>query len=167
MKKMMLLFMLVVALTASVASSARAQSSVDLRLWSYGFGGILNGQVFPALRFYVFIEPKKAATGTKLTVEIPEGVGVVSMRTDRGECSFSGNLVTCDLGVVGREGFTAIDWVAGIEILVQSNVSASYAFTGTVSANEPDPNPADNTGTIVATLQATPAPKSRKRVRFF
>ena len=154
---------LIITAFLSTASLAKAQSPVDLSLWSYSLPSTAtlgNGQ---DIRFNiaVFIENRRQASGVIVTAELTAGVIPSSVETDTGQCSYTDNLITCNLGVVGREGAQAIDWVASMEIHVKPTTAGTIALTARVTASEPDPNLANNTTTSTVTIL-----KSRKRIRF-
>ena len=154
---------LIIIAFLSTASLASAQSPVDLRLWSYAMPSTATLGSSQDIRFYisVFIESRREASGVIVTAELPAGIAPSSVKTDTGQCSYTDNLITCNLGVVGREGAQAIDWVAAVTIEVKPTTAGTITLTTRITANEPDPNLSNNTTTTTVTVQ-----KSRKRVRF-
>lgn len=158
---------LIIAAILSATIWTQAQSPVDLSLSSFmptqpvtlGSGRDIEFDI------PVFIENKREASGVIVTAELPAGVTFSSVKTDKGACIFADNRVTCNLGVVGREGAQAFDWVGFISIYVKPTQAGTVVLTAQITANEPDPNLSNNTVTLVATINP---PKSRnKRVRFF
>jgi len=87
-----------------------------------------------------------AATGVTVTDPLPSEVSFVSVSTTAGTCTLqtpaSGSQVFCDLGNLAPGGF------AKITILVTVDQAATISNTATVSGNEPDPNPNNNSDTV-------------------
>jgi uncharacterized delta-60 repeat protein/uncharacterized repeat protein (TIGR01451 family) len=100
-----------------------------------------------------------AATGVKINDTLPAGVNLVSATPSQGTCggpTTATSAVTCTLGTIQ----------SGAAVTVQLVVSTTAAGTllnkASVAGNEPDPNTADNSVTIVTDVQPatvpTPAP---------
>lgn len=167
-RRLALLLSKLIVITAALLSatgSARAQSPVDLRINSYSFSSVRLGDGRD-IEFVitVYIEQKRQASGVVVTAELPAGVIFSSAKTDHGRCDFADGLITCNLGVVGREGLPTIDWAAYIQIFVRPTEAGQVALTSQITANEPDPNLSNNTTTTMRTATVSP-PKSRKRAR--
>jgi hypothetical protein len=154
---------LTVAAALSATSLAQEPAPVDLRLYGFLMPVVGNpGEI--QIYIQVSIDRRREANNAVLTAELSEGVVVSSVQTDVGECAYSGNLVTCNLGVVGEEGQQLIDSAATIAIRARPVVSGTVTLTAHITASEPDPNLSNNTITDSLTVNL---PKSRKRVRFF
>jgi hypothetical protein len=155
---------LFIAAFLSTMSFAQEQTPVDLRLSSKAIPPpptITLGQDFQ-FGIRVFIERERQASGVIVTVELPEGITPLSVNTNTAQCSYTDNLITCNLGVVGREGVIYKDSAADMTINVRPTSLGTKTLTTRITANEPDPNLSNNTMTTTVTVV-----KSRKRVRFF
>jgi uncharacterized repeat protein (TIGR01451 family) len=89
-----------------------------------------------------------AATGVTVADTIPAGTSYTSATPSQGTCSGSSS-VTCALGTIANGGN------ATIALSVTATTAGSITNTATVSANEPDPTPANNSSsaaTIVNSL---------------
>lgn len=86
------------------------------------------------------------ATGVTVVDNLPTSVAFVSATTTQGNCTSVSNTVTCNLG--GLAGGAN----ATITIVVSPTVAGALANSATVTANESDANPANNTA-----LQTTTA----------
>jgi uncharacterized repeat protein (TIGR01451 family) len=84
------------------------------------------------------------ATGVIVTDTLPANVNFVSASSG---CSRSGSVVTCEIGTV-RDGESAVRLIR-----VRPTVPGGFSNTATVRANEPDPDPANNTVTTVTTVK--------------
>ncbi len=90
----------------------------------------------------------EAASGVTLNDPLPAGVNLVSATPSQGTC---GGSVTCDLGSIASGG------TATVTIVVNPTKSAGDTLTNTatVASLTGDPNPADNTSTVVTKLGKT------------
>ncbi len=158
---------LIVTAILSATIWTQAQSPVDLSLRSYSFSSVRlgDGQDIK-IDIAVFIESKREASGVIVTADLPAGVNFSSVTPSQGECNFADNRITCNLGIVGREGQQAFDSVSGLSIYVKPTEVGTVALTAQITANEPDPNLSNNMKTTNPSATVNP-PKSRKRVRFF
>lgn len=154
---------LTVAAALSVTSLAQQPAPVDVRLFGY-FIPVLGNSGEIQTYTQVFIDTRREANNAVFTAELSEGVVVTSVQTNVGECAFSGNLVTCNLGKVGVEGIRLIDAAATIAIRGRPAASGTVTLTAHITADEPDPNLSNNTTTVSLTVNL---PKSRKRTRVF
>ncbi len=149
---------------------ARAQLPHDIRISSRNdtYGALLPIRLGDGkdIRFgiSVWVESRRQASDVVVTAELPEGVTLSSINTDKGTCGIANNLITCNMGIVGAEGQQAFDWSGAITVLVRPTRDGTITLTSRITASEPDPNPSNNTATATATVNP---PKSRKRVRFF
>jgi uncharacterized repeat protein (TIGR01451 family) len=78
------------------------------------------------------------ATGVTVNDPLPAGVSLVSATPSQGSCS---GTVTCALGTL-TNGASAT-----VTIVVHPTAKGTITNTASVSANEPDPNPANNSAT--------------------
>jgi uncharacterized repeat protein (TIGR01451 family) len=93
------------------------------------------------------------STAQQVTVEdpLPSGVTLTGATTTQGACQSTGNVLTCELGTLAAG--------AGAEVRPTGTVTATSGTlrnTATVSALEPDPEPANNSSS--ATTTVLPAP---------
>ncbi len=93
-----------------------------------------------------------AATGVELTDELPPGVAFVSAQSDAGSCSQAGGIVSCDIPILAP-GEQA---TATIAVFTSSTFGVFITNTSTVSARETDPDPANNTFSLVVEIVAPP-----------
>ncbi len=89
------------------------------------------------------------ATGVTITDTLPASVTVVSATSTQGSCSETAGTVTCTVGDLVN-GATAT-----VTIVVKPTVGGTISNTATVSGNETDPNAANNTATVITTVDAT------------
>ncbi|MHB8521187.1 MAG: IPT/TIG domain-containing protein [Limisphaerales bacterium] len=90
------------------------------------------------------------ATGVQLTDRLPAGVVFVSAASTRGSCTQTNGVVTCSLGALPRGNGATMTIVA-----IPTTVG-TITNTATITANETDPSPANNTATAVTTVTAPP-----------
>jgi hypothetical protein len=118
-------------------------------------------------RFGVSIEQQRAASGVVVTAELPAGLIFSSAKyttiQSNGVCDFADGLITCNLGTVGIEGVPHLDFVASVTIRATPTEAGTFALTARITANEPDPNLADNTAVAMATVNP-PTPRRKKQV---
>lgn len=91
------------------------------------------------------------ATNVVVSDNVPPATSFVSASASQGTCSFSGGLVTCNLGTVFSAG------TATVTMVVTTSTSGTLSNTATVSATEPDPNTANNMATATTTVNAASA----------
>src|SRR5260370_14469801 len=80
-----------------------------------------------------------AATGVIMTDTLPAGVTFLSATSSLGSCSQAAGTVTCNIGNMGV--------FAGVSVTITvapNTASPSATNAANISANEPDPNPANN-----------------------
>lgn len=88
-----------------------------------------------------------SATGVLVTDELPDEVTFESAETNgTGTCSRNGQTVTCNLGTL-EAGETT-----NVQILVRPNQTGIITNTATVSSNEPELSPGNNTDTEQTTV---------------
>jgi uncharacterized repeat protein (TIGR01451 family) len=89
------------------------------------------------------------ATGVTVTDPLPAAVTYGSATPSQGSCSQLSGTVTCDLGSLA----SGAD--ATITIVVTPNKAGTAVNTATVTANEGDPNPSNNSSTVETTIKAS------------
>lgn len=89
-----------------------------------------------------------AATNVIVTDTLPIDVTYLSVNTTAGTCSEAGGTVTCLLGTMADAG------TATVTILTLAGSPGTASNTATVSADQSDPNLANNTSTQVETITA-------------
>jgi uncharacterized repeat protein (TIGR01451 family) len=140
----------------TVVNPAPGTVSADLRVTVFA---PLNPVTSNNIEYQIFVnnDGPSPATGVVVTDTLPSNVTFISATANQGTCSFANGVVTCNLGTV----------TSGVNISIIGIPTAAGTITNTVSVrgNEPDFNTSNNTVTTVSSVQ--PAPKSRKRARFF
>lgn len=94
---------------------------------------------------------ESAATGVTVTDGLPASATFVSATPSQGTCTGTGT-VTCTLGILASGGS------ATVSLVVRPTVLDTLTTTVTVSANEPDLVPANNTATTSVTVNDPIAP---------
>ncbi|HWT01541.1 MAG TPA: S8 family serine peptidase [Pyrinomonadaceae bacterium] len=89
------------------------------------------------------------ATGVTLTDTLPSGVTFVSASSGQGTCGVNGTTITCALGTM------AAGATANVTIVVKPTAAGAITNTATVTGNETDPNPGDNTATATTMIQGS------------
>jgi uncharacterized repeat protein (TIGR01451 family) len=89
-----------------------------------------------------------SATNVTVTDTLPSVVTYLSTNTTQGSCSEAGGTVTCLLGTMPNAG------TATISILTLPNTPGVVSNTATVSADQTDPNLANNSSTQTETITA-------------
>jgi len=92
--------------------------------------------------------PVDPATGVTMTDNLPAGVNFVSATAGQGSCSENAGTVTCTLGSV------AVATPVVITVMVTPTVPGQIANTATVTGNENDPVPGNDTAQV--STQVTP-----------
>ncbi len=87
-----------------------------------------------------------AATAVIVTNQLPVGVNYVSATNSQGSCTNTGSIVVCTLGTLDSGSN------ATITLVVKPTVSGLLTNVATLSANEMDPDDANNTVTLVTTV---------------
>jgi uncharacterized repeat protein (TIGR01451 family) len=88
------------------------------------------------------------ATNVVVTDPLPTDVTYISVNTTAGTCSEAGGTVTCLLGTMANAGN------ATVTILTLAAAPGTAINTATVSADQTDPNPINNTSTQTETITA-------------
>jgi uncharacterized repeat protein (TIGR01451 family) len=86
------------------------------------------------------------ATGVILTDNLPAGVVFTSATSDRGPCVQSNGVVTCDLGSLTSKA------TAKTLIVVVPGIATQICNTASVTGNEADPVPTNNTATTCSVV---------------
>jgi uncharacterized repeat protein (TIGR01451 family) len=87
-----------------------------------------------------------AASAVQVTDPLPAGLAFVSAVASQGTCAESGGTVTCDLGALASGASATVTVVATATVAgVATNIAR-------VTAAEPDPDPADNSASVAATV---------------
>ncbi len=89
------------------------------------------------------------ATGVVVTDSMPNGVPFVSVSSTKGNCTRSGNTVTCRIPSLAAAAS------ATITLIVKPAAPGTISNTATAEANEPESNPADNSSTENTTINAS------------
>jgi uncharacterized repeat protein (TIGR01451 family) len=129
----------------------------DLSIKKYGFDdeGDQNTATAGDTFYYVLVvhnSGPSSATGVTVTDALPAGVTFNSARTTQGTCSFASGTVTCNLGTLSASGRGSTAYVV---ISVTPTRTGTVSNTATVKGNEADPNPANNSSTLVTTVSST------------
>jgi len=90
------------------------------------------------------------ATGVGVSDSLPNGVTFVSATPSQGSCTGT-SAISCSLGSLASGGS------ATVTIIVTPTQAGSVSNTASVSANETDPNTANNSATAVTTVNAPPS----------
>ncbi len=90
------------------------------------------------------------ATNVTITDTLPAGVTFVSANASQGSCLQAAGTVTCNVGALPSIALNS----ATVTIVVTPQAAAAPSITNTasVSATEPDPNPANNSASVTTTV---------------
>lgn len=91
------------------------------------------------------------ATGVTVTDQLPNGVTFVSATASAGNCTRNGNTVTCQLGNLAVQGS------ANINLSVTPTAAGAITNTASVTANEADPEAANNQANVQTTVLTLPS----------
>ena len=89
-----------------------------------------------------------AATNVTVTDALPAGVSILTVASGQGSSTISGTTVTALLGTLPSGVSTAV------RIVVVPDTVGALSNTATATLDEIDPNPGNNTATIVTTVEA-------------
>jgi uncharacterized repeat protein (TIGR01451 family)/CSLREA domain-containing protein len=92
-----------------------------------------------------------AATGVSVTDQLPSNVQFISARPSQGTCG-APNPIVCSLGNL------AVGASATINVVVQPTAAGTLSNSASVTGNQQDPNPANNTAGVTNTAQAASCP---------
>jgi len=90
------------------------------------------------------------ATNVTITDTLPAGVTFVSANASQGSCSQAAGTVTCNVGALPSIALNSA--TATIVVTPQAGAAPSITNNATVSATEPDPNPANNSASVTTTV---------------
>lgn len=112
--------------------------------------GVALGQTFTYSFSVANFGGAGTATGVSFSDPLPAGVTFVSASSGAGSCSQSGGTVTCALGQLAPGASTNV----AVTVNAPATGSGSVANTATVTANEFDITPGDNSSTVSTVLNA-------------
>lgn len=92
------------------------------------------------------------ATDVEVSDTVPTEMTIDSVSTDPGSCTFAANAVTCSLGEL------APDATVSIEVAVTAQEAGTFLNTASIGAEQPDPDPNDNSVSEETTVEATLGP---------
>jgi len=95
---------------------------------------------------------ERDATGVTVSDTLPDEVSYLS---DDSGCSRNGQIITCNLGTVGKNGGKA-----SVAITVSADSAGSIVNTATVSANEVEADSTDNTDSETTLIKANAPPQA-------
>jgi uncharacterized repeat protein (TIGR01451 family) len=95
---------------------------------------------------HVLNQGPQNATGVTFTDSLPNNVSFVSASASHGSCVQANGIVTCNVGALA----SPFDFT--VNIVVVPTVLGTLTNTMSVTANETDPNPADNSATQTTTV---------------
>ena len=137
---------------ANNSSSASLQTgpAADLAIEKTGPASVVSGQ---PIAWTLKVHDNGPSTAHSVLVEdpLPSGVTPTGATTSQGTCQIAAAVVKCELGTILDGGTAEI----GVNATV-TTTSGTLSNTATVSALEPDPDPANNRST--AATAVTPAP---------
>ena len=137
---------------ANNSSSASLQTgpAADVAIEKTGPASVVGGQ---PIAWTLEVRDNGPSTAHTVLVEdpLPSGVTPGAVTTSQGTCQVAAAVLKCELGTISDGGTAEIDVHATV-----TTTSGALENTATVSALEPDPEPANNTST--ATTAVTPAP---------
>jgi uncharacterized repeat protein (TIGR01451 family) len=143
--------------TASVTTSVtKSVAMADLSIVKYGFDddGDYNSPTVGDPFYYVLVVHNAGpndATNVTVTDPLPAGVTFNWDFTTQGSCTFASGTVSCNLGTLFAPG-TSGKKTATVVISVTPTRTGTISNTATVRADQADPNPANNSSTLVSTV---------------
>jgi uncharacterized repeat protein (TIGR01451 family) len=144
---------LVLALLLWPLLVATAQESADLSLTNTASPSPVQATTNLTYSLTVFNQgPSVVATGVRVTDTLPPGVTLVSATTTQGTCSGT-DPVICILGTLTMGGGGV-----AVTIVVRPQAPGELSNTATVSGNESDPDPNNDTATAVTRVVGPPSP---------
>jgi uncharacterized repeat protein (TIGR01451 family) len=92
-----------------------------------------------------------SATGVFVTHQLPGSVLFESASSSQGICSQSGGLVTCNLGSLAPAA------TATVTVVVSPGATGTISSTASVTSQQPDPNPSNNSATVLTQVNPSSA----------
>ena len=132
--------------TAAAMTPVRA--SADVRLALTAPASALAGDPL-AYTLTVTNAGPDAASGVALSDALPAALTSPTVTTTTGTCSIASGTLSCSLGTLASGGTVTVT-VAGT--LAASAAAASISNTASASSSTDDPNPANNTATVVTAV---------------
>jgi uncharacterized repeat protein (TIGR01451 family) len=127
-----------------------AVEAVDLRLVKNAASEVPQGSNFVYSFLATNHDPNVDAAGVTLTDTLPPEVSYIS---DDGGCTWNGATVACALGPLAKDGGRTS---VRVTVRARGAHGATITNTASVSADQPDINPADNTDSVTTTISNTP-----------
>src|ERR1019366_1901055 len=134
--------------TASATVVVANANSADMAIVKIGSPNPVTEGTLLTYTLTVTNNGPASATNVTVTDMLPSAVTYLSTSTTQGSCSEAGGTVTCLLGPMANAA------TATISILTMPNASGIVTNTATVSADQTDPNLANNTSTQTETITA-------------
>ncbi len=133
--------------------------AADLAILKRGPASIVSGQRI-TWTLTASNHGPSAATGVTLTDRLPAGTTYISAKPSQGTCSYAAPAVTCTLGTMANGADATVVLVAHV-----SAAPGTLTNAASISAQQPDPEPAGNSSTAVTNVLAQPKVTLRKLVR--
>jgi uncharacterized repeat protein (TIGR01451 family) len=126
----------------------------DVSIAKYGFDddGDINSPTVGDPFYYALVVHNfgpNDATNVVVTDTLPAGVTFNWVFTTQGTCTNASGTVTCNIPTLVSQGSKSTAYVA---ISVTPNSTGTISNTATVKADQADPNPANNSSTLVSTV---------------
>jgi uncharacterized repeat protein (TIGR01451 family) len=132
--------------TAVSATNFLVTTASDLSLTMSASTALMKPGEQLTYRLAVTNDGPSIVTGVKLTDTLPGGVNFIAATSTNGPCTLTNGVVTCNVGVLtNNTGFT-------VSIVVVPPLEAVLNNTATISSIESDPNPGDNTASVITTV---------------
>lgn len=95
-----------------------------------------------------------SATGVQLTLQLPAGAQSISAMSSQGNCSVANTTAICSLGALASTA------VAKVSLTATGSSVGAFQVTGTVQADQPDPDTTNNAVTSNSVVASVAAPSS-------
>lgn len=133
----------IAGLSASSPLVVHAGGTADMRVGLSAPSTVQWGQNF-TYRVLIFNAGPDAATGVSLAVTLPSGVGYRGSTSSA--CGATGQTVTCTFSSWG------VNAAGEVDIFAQATAMGTAVTQASLSANESDPTPSDNTASATTTI---------------
>ena len=131
--------------TATWSTTVTQPTTADLSINKTAPAGtIYVGQTFDYSLYYRNLGPADA-TNVTIRDQIPSQLQIVAVPV---YCTVSANLVTCPVGTVANNSATPV-----LNIEVQALAAGMVTNTATISGNQSDPNPSNNSSSVTIQIQ--------------